>query len=67
MTTVEILSHNIGKAIKDLKKDGIRSMSMENLKQVTPTTGLTCLPGEYHRLFPEVAATVARRLRFPIL
>jgi hypothetical protein len=64
--TIETLSQNIIDTIRQAKRDGTTSMSFSNLKQLTPTTGLTCSKSEYERLFPELADSVARRLRFPL-
>jgi len=61
------LEKNIADAIKAAKRDGIVGMSMRNLKQVTPTRGLTISVAEYHATFDEVASQVSKRLRFPII
>ncbi len=65
-TTAETLTRNIRQTIRKAKKAGTVGMSLANLKQITPTTGLTCDPGEYHREFPRIAAQVAARLSFPV-
>lgn len=67
MSTAETLSQNISATIRRIKRDGVTSMSFSNLKQITPTTGLTCPPAEYHRLFPQIAVSVASRLHFPLI
>ena len=61
------LEKNITDAIKTAKRDGIVGMSMQNLKQVTRTSGLKISVSEYHLTFDEVAMQVARRLRFRII
>jgi hypothetical protein len=61
------LETNIRDAIKAAKRDGITSMSLANLKQITPTRGLTISVAEYHLTFDEVAGQVANSLRFPII
>ena len=61
------LESNIRDAITDAKRDGITSMSLANLKQVTPTRGLTISVAEYHNTFDEVASQVAKRMRFRII
>lgn len=66
MGTADKLYNLIETAIRNARRDGITGMSLANLKQITPTTGLTCPPAEYHRVFPEIAANVAYRLRFTI-
>lgn len=66
-TTRQRLAENIAKAIRTARKDRIDAMSLDNLKAVTPTLGLNCTPSEYHQLFPEVADTVAKQLKFTII
>lgn len=61
------LESNIRDAITDAKRDGITSMSLANLKQVTPTRGLTISLAEYHMTFDEVAVQVSKRMRFRII
>lgn len=61
------LESDIRDAITAAKRDGITSMSLANLKQVTPTRGLRISVSEYHLTFDEVAIQVANRLRFPII
>ena len=57
---VKTLSANIRQSVKRAKQRGITGMSLANLKQVTPTKGLTCEVGMYHTIFPEVARKVAK-------
>ena len=64
MTTLEVLTANIRKTIRKARRHGTVGMSYGNLKQITPTTGLTCHPTEYHRLFPQVADIVAHDMEF---
>lgn len=64
--SIEILSQHIVDTIRAAKRDGITGMSFSNLQQITPTRGLTCSKSEYERMFPEIADSVARRLRFPL-
>ncbi len=66
-TAEETLMRNIRKTIQRLRADQVHAMGMANLKQITPTTGLTCTPHEYHRLFPACARIVARGYKFKIL
>lgn len=61
------LESNIRDAITAAKRDGITSMSLANLKQVTPTRGLRISVSEYHLTFDEVASRVAKGLRFLII
>jgi|TARA_R100000479_G_scaffold174589_2_gene123172 hypothetical protein len=61
------LEKNITDAIKTAKRDGVVGMSMQNLKQVTRTSGLKISVYEYHRTFEEVAKQVAKRIRFSII
>lgn len=65
--SIELLTQAITTTIKAVKRDGATAMSIGNLKQMTPTRGLTCSPAEYHRMFPEIAVSVARKLRFPLI
>ena len=55
-----ILVVSIRKAVKAAKADGTVGMSLANLKQITPTRGLTCHPAIYHQAF-EMAAKLAAR------
>jgi len=66
MASADKMYDLIKKTIRKARRDGITGMSLANLKQITPTTGLTCPPAEYHRAFPEIATNVASRLRFTI-
>lgn len=61
------LKRNIGKAITKARKSGITGMSLANLKQVTPTDGLTISVEEYHSSFDALALKVAASRRFRIL
>lgn len=54
------LRRAIRATVRELRADGITGMSLENLKQVTPTRGLTCAPAAYHGAFAEVALSTAR-------
>lgn len=60
------LTDNVEKTIRSAKREGIVSMSLDCLKQCTPTSGLQCPPAMYHNIFEDVARSVAKRLRFPI-
>jgi hypothetical protein len=64
---LETLSDSITKTIRRLKRDGVTAMGLANLKQITPTKGLTCHPRDFHRMFPELADSIAKRMRFPII
>lgn len=55
---------NIRSTIKAAKKRGTVGMSTANLKQITPTRGVTCTPAEFHREFPVIAKAVADDLQF---
>lgn len=65
-TTAETLERHIMGAIRKARKDGVTGMSYANLKQITPTTGLTCHPAVYHRTFPQVAQYVAMKMKFDL-
>ena len=65
-STLDVLTDNITKTIRKAKRSGTIGMSYGNLKQITPTTGLTCHPAEYHRLFPQIADVVSHNLKFPL-
>ena len=66
MSDIIILSEHLVETIQAAKRDGITGMSLANLRQITPTTGLTCSVEEFDRMFPEVADSISRRLRFTI-
>ena len=55
-----ILVVSIRKVVSDCKADGTVGMSLANLKQITPTWGLTCHPAIYHQAF-EIAAKRAAK------
>ena len=61
------LKANISKAITAAKRRGTTAMSLRNLLQVTPTTGLTISVSSYHADFERIARAVAAQRRFPIL
>lgn len=56
----EILKKHIRETIREMKKKGTTGCSVENLKQCTPTNGLTCSVSAYHLLFPEIAKETAK-------
>jgi len=55
-TPVEILTRNARQAITGMQRKGTIGCSETNLKQVTPTTGLTCSVPEYHAAWNTVVA-----------
>jgi hypothetical protein len=55
-----ILVVSIRTVVSDCKADGTVGMSLSNLKQITPTRGLTCHPAIYHQAF-EIAAKRAAK------
>jgi len=67
MSTENVIRSNISKTITRLKKDKITAMGLANIFQVTPTTGVTCHPGQYRDLFNKIAMEVAKERKFPIL
>jgi hypothetical protein len=66
MDSVDVLEANIREAIRKAKRSGTTGMSYANLKQITPTDGLTCHPAAYHREFPRVAQYVAMKMKFEL-
>lgn len=61
------LERNIGKAITQARKDGVRAMSLANLKQITSTEDLQISVEEYNAGFDQAAQRVAASRRFTIL
>lgn len=61
------LETHIMTTIAELKADGIVAMSIDNLKQVTPTRGLIIHRAIYNQRFPEIAAKIADAMNFTIL
>ena len=55
----EILTKHIQETIREMKSRGTTGCSFENLKQCTPTRGLTCPVVTYHQDFPEIAKKTA--------
>lgn len=55
-----ILVVSIRNVIRDCKADGTAGMSLANLKQITPTRGLTCHPAIYHQAFEKAAKLAAK-------
>ena len=60
------LSSNIRKTILRAIGRGTVGMSFVNLKQITPTTGLTCSVAAFHNEFDTIAAQVARLKAFTL-
>jgi hypothetical protein len=58
MTSEEILRTNILATIREMQKSGTVGASRECLKQCTPTKGLRCGVGEYHRAFESVLNSI---------
>lgn len=56
--------NNIASAICQCKRGGTTGMSVANLFQITPTTGLTCYPAIYRQEFSELARQVAKSMQF---
>lgn len=63
---MEAIKKNIAAQIRKLKADGIVGMSIDNLRQITPTTGVTCAIPMYRPLFAQAAAEAAKELRFTV-
>lgn len=66
MTTNDAIRSNITAKIKELIADGTSSMSITNLRQITPTNGVTCAVPMYRSLFKQVAMDVAKKLKFDL-
>lgn len=62
----EAIKANITAKIKELKADGTVGMSLANLRQITPTKGVTCAIPMYPRLFETAARECAKELKFPV-
>jgi hypothetical protein len=60
----EILSSAITETIRKSKRLGTVGMSYLNLKQITPTRGLSCSVSDFHNSFDQIAADTAKSLRF---
>ena len=65
-TTEQVIKSHIGKTITKLKRVGTVAMSMANLFQVTPTTGVSCSVSQYRPLFETIAKEVSEKRGFPI-
>lgn len=66
MATNEAIHSNVTAKIKELIADGTISMSITNLRQITPTNGVTCAVPMYRSLFKQVAMDVAKTLKFDL-
>jgi hypothetical protein len=55
---------NVTAKVEQLIADGTTAMSLVNLLQITPTTGVTCAVPMYRGLFDEIAREVATKLKF---
>ena len=53
MNDIQAIQQNLNKTITRAKKQGIVGMSIQNLKQITPTKGVTCPVQDYDRLFSQ--------------
>lgn len=66
MTTNDAITSNVTAKIKELIADGTIGMSINNLRQITPTNGVTCAVQMYRSLFKQVAMEVAKKLKFDL-
>jgi hypothetical protein len=67
MTTNEtIIRRNIRETIAAVMEEGTTGMGLNNLFQVTPTTGVTCSVANYRLLFADAAVEISQKLKFPI-
>ena len=57
---------NVTAKIRELKADMLVGMSITNLRQITPTNGVTCAVPMYRSLFKQVAMDVAKKLKFDL-
>ena len=64
--SIDALRSNIGDAITGMKATGTTGASFECLKQNTNTRGIHCHPPVFHEKFNEIAAGVARLMKFKI-
>jgi len=62
----QAIKTNIETTIHQLRKDGTVAMSMDNLRQITPTTGVRLPVVTYPNVFASVASEVCKRMRFPL-
>lgn len=66
MTTNDAIRSNVTAKFKELIADGTIGMSINNLRQITPTNGVTCAVPMYKSLFESVAREVAKKLKFDL-
>ncbi len=64
---MEAIEHNIRKAIRKAKSQGTTGMSMCNLFQVTPTTGVTVQPASYRPMFEDAARKIVASVKFDLI
>lgn len=55
----EIIEENIRRIVKSLRSDGTVGMSLANLYQITPTSGVMLSDREYRSEFERIARKVA--------
>ena len=57
---------NVTAKIRELMSAGTIGMSIANLRQITPTNGVTCAVPMYKSLFESVARECAKELKFDL-
>lgn len=62
----QAIKTNIEAAIRQLRADGTVAMSMDNLRQVTPTTGVRLPVSTYPQVLASIASEVAKRMKFSV-
>lgn len=63
----ESITKNIRETIAKLKRDKVCGISVQNLKQITPTKGVLVSVAEYHREFETIARDCAKKAKFEVL
>jgi len=66
MQNKDNIRNNVRKTITAAIEDGTTGMGLNNLFQITPTTGVTCSVPDYILLFGDAVTEVAKELNFPI-
>lgn len=64
MSNIDRLKTNTKAAIATMQDEGVSGCSLANLKQMTPTAGLTFTPAAFHIAFDAEAGPVAKACRF---
>ena len=63
---MDAIEKNITETIMQIQKDGTTGMALSNLRQITPTTGVTVPVHQYGEMFQTAALKIGKKLKFPI-